>query len=340
MAGMERRRRCTASEDETADGLVPSDELLATYPRLGDAVRTCATRFVDSAQEAELHGASLGRKLHEAYLYYLDNIVDGAKSHYPRLRQSSFFSLMLDTSPVLRPLYEASSEREQLFVEWRHHLNHAPRVGAVLMDGALEKCLMVRSFKGELWTHPSGKVEADESDVDAAVREVLEETGVDVADIIDEEQFIKLTLKDKDAIVPVTLFLVAGVPSTVSGKPQTEKEVSQTAWIRTDKLPGWKLGGAGRSKLRFGHNVECFVPKLRRWVERRKALAAAPVPVMPSCPLSPAAGVAAGAAESGCGERGGASWLRLDMVMCEFDRGWEAAFDRDWEAACDAQRGR
>lgn len=61
----------------------------------------------------------------------------------------------------------------------------ATRSSVVLIkDGQL---LMVRqTYKGEeLWTFPGGRIEADETPVQAAVREVYEETGFEV-EIVDQ----------------------------------------------------------------------------------------------------------------------------------------------------------
>ena len=58
-----------------------------------------------------------------------------------------------------------------------------PCVGAVIKDGPGRLLLIKRGHepgKG-LWSIPGGRVEAGESDADALVREVREETGLVVA---------------------------------------------------------------------------------------------------------------------------------------------------------------
>ena len=54
-----------------------------------------------------------------------------------------------------------------------------PSVAALVFDesGAL---LLVRQVDGGVWSTPGGTIELDEAPADAAVREVWEETGVDV----------------------------------------------------------------------------------------------------------------------------------------------------------------
>ena len=54
------------------------------------------------------------------------------------------------------------------------------KAGAFIYDPSISKVLMVQS-KGNLWGSPKGTVKQGESDVDCAIREVKEETGLDVS---------------------------------------------------------------------------------------------------------------------------------------------------------------
>lgn len=64
---------------------------------------------------------------------------------------------------------------------------------------------------GGLWEFPGGKCEADETDADAAKREMAEELGVEVQ--VTGEQLLAV----HDAGSP---FLIAFVPVTIVGEPQ------------------------------------------------------------------------------------------------------------------------
>jgi len=54
-----------------------------------------------------------------------------------------------------------------------------PSVSGIMYDSS-GKILLVRQREGEIWSTPGGVVEPDESPADAVVREVGEETGLDV----------------------------------------------------------------------------------------------------------------------------------------------------------------
>ncbi len=57
----------------------------------------------------------------------------------------------------------------------KYHFNASPRL----------QCLLVQGYPASTsWGFPKGKLEEGEDDVDAAVREVYEETGFDSRDII------------------------------------------------------------------------------------------------------------------------------------------------------------
>lgn len=338
-------------------------EWLQSYPKLNSALVALSVRFIINLPEENLRDpARLCFELQEAFWFYLDYLYEGAKRDLPKLNQLSFVTLMVEADDVLQSIYSSTKARQQLFQDWRDYCRRVPLKGAVLLNAQLDKCLMVQPWKGDKWTYPRGKINEDESEGECAIREVWEETGIDISGRIDTSEFVKHDAYGTGC--PVKLFLVQGIPLSSPCAPHTRKEIAKIGWIQLNKLPGWDPRGE-ESKLKFSC-VEPFVPDIRRWVEGRRALAgsssalpsklsfgqATPARATPSSGPSEEAklpqrgrrkgnGSAGGAREStasGPGKENGVcpakengagrdAPLILDMakVMREFDLGWERA---------------
>ena len=105
-------------------------------------------------------------------------------------------------------------------------------VGACISDG--EKYLIAKRSKKQgyegKWEFPGGKVERDESDQEALIREIKEELGIDikVSDLLDESNFFE---KDKNRTINLLVYnatIISGVP--------TPKEEQEIEWKDVDEL--------------------------------------------------------------------------------------------------------
>ena len=66
-----------------------------------------------------------------------------------------------------------------------------PRCGAIILSSDMRKTLLVKG-RSQCWSFPKGKIEEYllESSEEAACGEVMEETGVDIRDLIDADNYL------------------------------------------------------------------------------------------------------------------------------------------------------
>jgi len=260
------------AEASSKDAALP--EWVKTYPKLEEALHTISLRFVINLPEESLRNAPrLCFELQEAFWFYLDYLYDNAKKELPKLNQMNFVHLMLEACDVLRAIYVTSQQRQRLLQDWREYCKKVPLKGAVLLNQKMDKCLMVQPWKGDKWTYPRGKINEDESEMECAVREVWEETGLDITGLVDEHAFVQADVYGFG--VQVKLFLVLGIAEEVACAPNTRKEISKIGWVELCRLPGWDCWDEpdpedGLANLRFLAVAE-FVPEIQRWVQDHRA---------------------------------------------------------------------
>lgn len=100
-----------------------------------------------------------------------------------------------------------------------------------------KKVYLIENRNGAFWGFPKGHLEEGEEEVDGAARELCEETGLLVKQVLREEPFIETYEYEKeDELIPkqVSYFL-----AEVSGKINLDtKEVISGEWIPFDEVAG------------------------------------------------------------------------------------------------------
>ena len=133
--------------------------------------------------------------------------------------------------------------------------NPSPTVDVAVTDG--RRILLIKRgrepFKGR-WVLPGGFVEYGETVEEAGVREVLEETGIEV----ELESILGVysdPARDPRKHIMTTVFV--GKP--VSGKPKGGDDAADAAWVDLDSLD--------TKTLAFDHDL--VVEDLRRWLKKQ-----------------------------------------------------------------------
>uniref|UniRef100_A0A7N0UE00 Nudix hydrolase domain-containing protein n=1 Tax=Kalanchoe fedtschenkoi TaxID=63787 RepID=A0A7N0UE00_KALFE len=198
-----------------------------------------------------------------AHWFYEDNAVE----NNPSLKSFSFkefTSLMFNSCDVLKPYVP---HIDDIFKDFNTYKFRVPVTGAIILDETFERCVLVKGWKGTSWSFPRGKKSKDEEDHACAVREVLEETGFDISNLLDKNEYLEVKFGDQR----VRLFIVSGVKDDTVFAPQTKKEISEIAWQRLADLQPASNEIISRSVTGLKlYMVAPFLGSLKAWISRHQ----------------------------------------------------------------------
>jgi mutator protein MutT len=114
-------------------------------------------------------------------------------------------------------------------------------VGAIIVQD--DHILLVRRanppLQGE-WSIPGGLVEVGETTKEAIIREIQEETSLEIEPVKLVEVFERI-LRDKSNLVQYHFVLIDYVCRIVSGEPRAGSDVSELRWAKMKELDGLKV---------------------------------------------------------------------------------------------------
>ncbi|KAL0951207.1 hypothetical protein HGRIS_007932 [Hohenbuehelia grisea] len=176
------------------------------------------------------------------------------------------------------PLHQWRHDHDQAFNTFLQYKTQVPVCGAIMLNETWDKCVLVKGWKASSgWGFPKGKINESEPQHLCAVREVLEETGYNLADQINPEHVLETEIRDQR----VSLYIVPGVPEDYPFETKTRKEISKIEWFRLTDLPGWKRNKNVPGKFYLIHP---FIGPLRKFIQRYnpKSRRISAQPVMPT----------------------------------------------------------
>ena len=121
-------------------------------------------------------------------------------------------------------IIEDERELKELLQEYRY-----VRAAGGIVRNDEGKILMI--FRRGVWDFPKGKVESGEGDEEAAVREVLEETGVEcrITDPVPFSVFHTYDTYGPKMLKETLWYQMEAVKGSV--QPQTEEQIEQVVWV-------------------------------------------------------------------------------------------------------------
>lgn len=96
--------------------------------------------------------------------------------------------------------------------------------GCIIIED--EKVLLVKQTKGH-WGFPKGYVEADETEVETAIREVKEETNIDV-EVEENKRYTMRYVTDKGNMKEIVYFVARKVGGEIKAQ---ECEIDEIEWL-------------------------------------------------------------------------------------------------------------
>jgi len=236
---------------------LPSQELLDDL----------CSRFVLNVPEEELQAFErILFSVEQAHWFYEDNTMEQNPS-LKSLSLREFTSLMFQSCSALRPYI---THIDDIYKDFTTYKTRVPVTGAIILDETLERCLLVKGWKaGASWSFPRGKKNKGEEDSNCAIREVMEETGFDIAPKLRLDDHLEVLIGQQR----MRLYIIPGVRDDTRFAPLTKKEISEIAWHRVEELPmasnETQSHHRGPTGLKY-FMVFPFVTPLKAWIARNR----------------------------------------------------------------------
>ncbi|KAJ3564386.1 hypothetical protein NP233_g8330 [Leucocoprinus birnbaumii] len=226
-----------------------------------EVLEDLSSRFILNLPDEEL--ASLERicfQVEQAHWFYEDFIREQNPT-FPSLPLKKFSAMLFHACPLL---HQWSNDHENAFNIFMQYKTRVPVCGAIMLNDSWDKCVLVKGWKSSSgWGFPKGKINEDEPKHICAIREVLEETGYNLAGKLDPDHVIELSIKEQR----ISLFVVPGVEEDFPFQTKTRKEISRIEWFRLADLPTWKRNKQVPGKF---YLISPFIGPLKAFMNQHK----------------------------------------------------------------------
>lgn len=238
----------------------------------------CVRFIINLPQEDLSSVARICFQVEEAQWFYED-FIRPLDPNLPSMSLRTFCLRIFQHCPLLASF--SVENHTKAFEEFLQYKTRVPVRGAIMLNHAMDSVVLVKGWKkGANWSFPRGKINKDEDDLDCAVREVYEETGLDLraAGLVPTEKkpkYIEISMREQQ----LRLYVFRDVPMDTKFQPRTRKEISKIQWYKLSELPAFRRkgqqnqsdGGSGPAVNKF-YMVAPFLVPLKKWIHSQKKL--------------------------------------------------------------------
>jgi mRNA-decapping enzyme subunit 2 len=228
---------------------------------LQEIIQDLIIRFIICCPEEEHESFDrLFFQIEEAHWFYMDEYRQ-KNPKLPSLSFKQFAKIIFESCPLLQQYKDLVHEYRS---EWVQYKTSVPVCGAIILNQSMDRALLVRGISSSSsWSFPRGKINRDEPTASCAIREVLEETGLDITNLIQETEYLEMTLNEQT--IKLYLVVMNVHESEITLTPQTRGEIGAIEWLH---LKDDILRGNVAKKKKF-FSVIPFVRQLNSWIHNR-----------------------------------------------------------------------
>ncbi|KND92600.1 mRNA decapping complex subunit 2 [Tolypocladium ophioglossoides CBS 100239] len=253
--------------------------MAGTQMQLEDWLDDLCVRFIINLPQEDLSSvARICFQVEEAQWFYED-FIRPLDPTLPSMSLRTFCLRIFQHCPLLASF--SVENHTKAFEEFLQYKTRVPVRGAIMLNQAMDSVVLVKGWKkGANWSFPRGKINKDEDDLDCAIREVYEETGLDIraAGLVPTEKkpkYIEIAMREQQ----FRLYVFRDIPMDTNFQPRTRKEISKIQWYKLSELPAFRKkgaqshndSGAGSYANKF-YMVAPFLVPLKKWIASQKKI--------------------------------------------------------------------
>ncbi|PNY29885.1 mRNA decapping complex subunit 2 [Tolypocladium capitatum] len=253
--------------------------MAGTQMQLEDWLDDLCVRFIINLPQEDLSSvARICFQVEEAQWFYED-FIRPLDPTLPSMSLRTFCLRIFQHCPLLASF--SVENHTKAFEEFLQYKTRVPVRGAIMLNQAMDSVVLVKGWKkGANWSFPRGKINKDEDDLDCAIREVYEETGLDIraaglVPIEKKPKYIEIAMREQQ----LRLYVFRDIPMDTNFQPRTRKEISKIQWYKLSELPAFRKkgaqnhndSGAGTHANKF-YMVAPFLVPLKKWIASQKKM--------------------------------------------------------------------